>query len=262
MPESMRKQLLEVLGYRDLVVELVKRELKVRYRRSTMGFVWTMLQPLMMMAVLHVAFSTAFRFDVANYPVYVLAGVLFWNFFSQGIVTSMNSLRGNAGLIQKLPVPIAVFPLATVLAGVANLVFAMVPLVGLLVATGHPLRPSLLFLPVAILLAALFTLGAGLLLAPLAVFFYDVVELVTVAMTALMFLTPIMYPMSIVPEKWRWVVRYNPVRSVLEVFRDPIFYGKVPPFEHIAVAVTVALAALLIGVVAFRRGRHRISYYV
>ena len=258
----MRPRLLGVLDYRDLVVELVKRELKVRYRRSAMGFVWTMLQPLMMMAVLHIAFSTAFRFNVANYPVYVLSGVLFWNFFSQGIVTSMNSLRGNAGLIQKLPVPIAVFPLATVIAGLVNLVFALVPLLGVLVVTGHPLHASLLFLPVAILIAGVFTLGAGLLLAPLSVFFYDVVEMVGGVMTALMFLTPVMYPMQIVPEKWRWVVRYNPVRSILEIFRDPLFYGKVPPIEHITVAVGVSLIAFVVGVLAFRRARHRINYFV
>lgn len=258
----MTRNLLALLDYRDLVVELVRRELRVRYRRSAMGFVWTMLQPLMMMAVLHVAFSTAFRFDVANYPVYVLSGVLFWNFFSQGIVTSMNCLRGNAGLIQKLPVPIAVFPLATVVAGVVNLLLALIPLLLVLVVTGHPLEPSLFFLPVAILIAAAFTLGAGLLLAPLSVFFYDVVELVGVVMTALMFLTPIMYPMSIVPEKWRWVVRYNPVRSILEIFRDPLFYGKVPPLAHVAVAVSVSVVALAIGIFAFRRASHRITYFI
>ncbi|MGH9362967.1 MAG: ABC transporter permease [Thermoanaerobaculia bacterium] len=251
-----------LLHYRDLVGALVARELKVRYRRSTIGFVWTMLQPLLMMLVLQLVFSALFRFDLPNYPVYALAGILFWNFFSQSILSSMNSLRGNAQLLQKLPVPKAVFPLATVISGVINLGFALVPLFGMLIVTGHPLRPALLFLPVAVLLAALFTLGAGLLLSPLAVFFHDVVELVGVVLTLLMYLTPIFYPKEIVPESLRWLVRFNPVRSILEVFRDPIYQGEVPPLTHLSVAVAIALLALAVGILAFRRSSDRIPFYV
>jgi len=248
--------------YRDLVGTLIVRELTVRYKRSTIGFVWTMLQPMLTMVVLHIVFSTMFRFQLDNYPVYVLAGVLFWNFFSQSIISSMNSLRGNAGLLKKLPVPHAVFPLATVAAGVVNLVLAMIPLFVVLVVTGHPLTPALLFLPVSIAIATLFTLGAGLLLSPLAVFFYDVVEVVGVLMMLGMYATPIFYPMSIVPERFRWLVRFNPVRSILEEFLDPIFYSKVPPLSHLAVATTVAVLVFLIGVWSFRRSTDRIPFYV
>jgi ABC-type polysaccharide/polyol phosphate export permease len=252
----------QIFRYRDLVLTLVARELKVRYRRSTIGFVWTMLQPLLMMLVFYLVFSKLFRFDLPNYPIYALAGILFWNFFSQSIVASMNSLRGNAQLLQKLPVPKAVFPLATVISGVVNLVFALVPMVLILLWRQHGLPWSLLFLPVSILLAALFTLGAGLLLSPLAVFFSDVVELVGVLLTALMYLTPIFYPMQILPENVRWIVRYNPVRSILEVFRDPIHYGKIPPLEHLAVCVGIAALALAAGAFAFRRNSDRIPFYV
>jgi ABC-type polysaccharide/polyol phosphate export permease len=251
-----------VFPYRDLVWELVKRELRVRYRRSIIGFTWTMLQPLMMMLVLQVAFSSIFRFDVVNFPVYVLSGLLFWNFFSQSIVTSMNSLRANSRLIQKLPVPKSVFPLSVVLSGLINLVLAMVPLFVILVLTGHPLEPALLFLPVSILIAGLFTLGAGLLLAPLSAFFYDVVELVGVGLQLIMFLTPIMYPMAIVPERFRWIVRFNPVRSILEVFRDPIYHAKVPPLSHLTVALGLALLLLVLGIVAFRRTSRKINLYL
>jgi ABC-2 type transport system permease protein len=248
--------------YWDLTWELVQRELRVRYRRSVIGFTWTMLQPLLMMGVMHIAFSTIFRFNVDNYPVYVLAGLLFWNFFSQSIVTSMNSLRANGGLIQKLPVPKSVFPLSVVISGVINLCTALLPLLGLLIATGHPLRPAMLFLPVSIAIAALFTLGAGLLLAPLAVFFHDVVELIGVILQIVLFLTPIMYPMAIVPERWHWIIRFNPVRSILEVFRDPIYYGKIPPASHLTVAVLLALALFAIGAFAFSRTSRRITLYL
>ena len=246
----------------DLIRALVARDLKVRYRRSLLGFFWTMLQPLMTMAVLHVVFSTVFRFDVPNYPVYVLAGILFWNFFSQSITASMNSLQGNSGLLQKVAVPPAVFPIATVISGVVNLLLAMIPLFAILIVTGHPLRPALFFLPISILIATIFTLGAGLLLSPLAVFFSDVIELVGVVMTLLMYLTPIFYPIKIVPPNLLWMVRFNPARSILEVFRDPIFHGKIPPATHLGVAVTIAFGVLLLGIWSFRRSADRIPYYV
>lgn len=251
-----------ILEYRDLIFALVGRDLKVRYRRSVIGFLWTMLQPLLTMLVLEMVFSAIFRFNVSNYPVYALSGILFWSYFSQTIVASMNSLKGNAALLKKLPVPREVFPLATVISGAINLVLALIPLLGLLVVTGHPLRPSLFFLPVSIFLAVLLTLGAGLLLSPLAVFFHDVVELVGLLLTLLMYLTPVFYPMSIVPDRWRWVVRFNPVRSVLEVFRDPIYLGKVPPLSHLTVAAVVAVGAVVIGAFAFRRSSSRIPFFI
>lgn len=254
--------MIEAFRYRDLIRALVIRDLKVRYRRSAIGFLWTMLQPLLTMLVLTLVFSAIFRFEIANYPVYALAGIMFWNFFSQSITSSMNSLRGNAQLLTKLPVPKAVFPLATVIAGVINLLFALVPLFAILLLTGHPIRPAFLFLPAAVLLAALFTLGAGLLLSPMAVFFYDTIEMIGVLMTLLMYMTPVFYPMDIVPERYLWAVRFNPIRSVLEVFRDPIYYGKIPPLSHLTVALIVTAAALLIGVVAFRRSSDRIPFYV
>lgn len=254
--------MLRLLDYRDLIAALVARDLKVRYRRSAIGFLWTMLQPLLMMLVFQVVFSALFRFDIQNYPVYAFAGILFWNFFSQSILASMNSLKGNAQLLQKLPVPKAVFPLATVISGLINLGFALVPLLGLLIVTGHRLSPALLFLPVAILLAAVFTLGAGLLLSPLAVFFHDVVEIIGVLLTVVMYLTPIFYPLAIVPERLRFLVRFNPVRSILEVFRDPIYFGKIPPLSHLLVCVVVTAGALAVGALVFRRASDRIPFYI
>lgn len=251
-----------VFLYRDLVRALVVRDLKVRYRRSSIGFLWTMLQPLLTMLVLTAVFSALFRFELPNYHVYALVGIMFWNFFSQSITSSMNSLRGNAHLITKLPVPTAVFPLASVIAGVVNLLLAMVPLFLLLIVTGQPIRPAVLFIPIAILIAALFTLGAGLLLSPLAVLFYDTIELVGVLLTLFMYLTPVFYPIAIVPERFQWVVRFNPIRSVLEVFRDPIYLGKIPPVSHLTVAVTVAFLALVVGVAAFAKSTDRIPYYL
>jgi ABC-type polysaccharide/polyol phosphate export permease len=254
--------MIQLLRYRDLVWYMVVRDLKVRYRRSTIGFLWTMLQPLLTMAVLAVVFSAIFRFEIRNFPVYALSGILFWNFFSQSIVTAMNSLRANSGLLVRLPIPKVVFPVAAVASGLLNLAFALVPLLAILLATGHALRPALLFLPVSIALVAAFTLGAGLLLSPLAAFFSDVVELVGVLMMLAFYLTPVFYPKDIIPADYLWLVRFNPLRSLLEVFRDPIYFGKIPPVSHLAVTLGITALALLIGVIAFRKSSDRIAFYL
>ena len=257
-----------VYRYRDLILTLVERDLKVRYRRSVIGFLWSMLQPLLMMMVLHFVFSSIFVLElkgtgIRNYPVFVLSGILFWNFFQQSIVTSMNSLKANAHILQKLPVPMAVFPIANVLSGLVHLLLALIPLFGLLIYHGHALGPQLLFLPVAILIATVFTLGAGLLLAPLAVFFTDVVELVNVLLMLMFYLTPIIYPKSIVEgHAFYWVIRFNPIRSILEVFRDPIHLSKIPPLSHLSVSVGIAILALVLGAWAFHKTSDRIPFYI
>lgn len=255
---------MKLLDYRDLISILVARDLKVRYRRSSIGFLWTMLQPLMMLMVLHFVFAVLFQArGLENYTVYALSGILFWNFFSQSIVSSMNSLRANANILQKLPVPLVVFPLATVISGVINLVLAMLPMFAIMWATDHAITSSVLFLPVSMLLAATFTLGVGLLLAPLAVFFTDTVELVAVLLTLLYFLNPVIYPMSLIEGRsFSWVVRFSPIRSVLEVFRDPIYFHKIPPWTHLSLAALSAAAALMVGVFVFRRSVDRIPFYL
>lgn len=256
--------ILELFRYRDLIVSLVARDLKLRYRRSMLGFAWTMLQPLMMMLVLHLVFSKLMRFEgVRNYSVYALSGIMFYNFFSQSILASMNSLRSNAYVLQKVPVPLAIFPITAVFSGVINFCLALVPLLGIVIATGHQVGWSLLFLPISILIAATFTLGAGLLLSPLAVFFNDVVEMVGVSLTLFYFLTPVFWPLSLAEgNEHFWIVRYNPIRSILEVFRDPIYYGKIPPLSHLSVSVLIAVVLLAIGLLAFRKSADRIPFYV
>lgn len=245
----------------DLILVLVSRELKVRYRGSFLGLFWSLLQPLLMASIMHVVFSNIFRFQVNNYPVYALTGILFWNFFSQSVTGAMNSLKGNAELIQKTTVPHVVFPIASVVSGVVHFLFALGPLLLVFLVTGHRFTPALAFLPIAILIAAAFTLGAGLILSPLAVFFSDVIEFVSVLLVMLMYLTPTFYPMSIVPDRFLWLVRYNPLRSILETLRDPIYFGKVPPLQHVALATTITVLVLCVGLLIYRRSASRIAFF-
>ena len=254
--------LAELVAHRDLIRELVVRALKVRYRRSAIGFLWTMLHPLIMMLVLSLVFSQVFRAQVPNYALYALTGIVFWQFFSQTVTSCLHSLRGNARLLTKLPIPTAVFPIATVLSGLLNLLFALVPLLGIAIATGHPPTAAIVFLPVGIALAGLIALGAGLLLAPLSVIFSDTIEVVTILLTLLMYLTPVIYPSAIVPAHLQWAVRLNPLASALQVFRAPIVDHQAPALPELAVTTAFALGLLAIGTWSFAVSSRRLALHL
>lgn len=255
-------ELLELLGYKELLNNLVARDLKVRYKRSVLGFFWTMLNPLMMMIVFTAVFSGFFRFSVANFVIYFLSAYLPWTFFAQSTVASMTSILRSGSLIKKIYVPKAIFVLATITSGLVNLLFAMVPLLVIMLVTQQRVGFSLLFLPIPVILTALFTLGLSLLLSAVAVFFYDVIEMYQVILTAWMYLTPIFYPLNIVPPQYHVFIRLNPMYYLVECFRTPIFTGSLPPTEYLAYGGLAALAVLIVGWWFFSRSADRFAYYV
>jgi ABC-type polysaccharide/polyol phosphate export permease len=244
----------------SLVAALAARELKVRYRRSVLGWLWSVLHPFLLMLVFLLVFSQVFRFDVADYPTYAFAGLLCWNFIQQGIIGAMYCLRVQAPFVARLPVPLAVFPAAVVLAGLVNMVLALAPLVVLMTVTGRPPAVQFPLVVVGILAATAFTLGLALLLAPLAVAYSDVIELASVGLTVLMYLTPVFYPADIVPEKLRWALSANPVAWILQVFRDPVYAGDSPPMLATVVALGSGALALCVGAWSFHRRAARIPF--
>ena len=246
----------------DLVRVLAARELKVRYRRSSLGWLWSVLHPLLLMLVFHLVFSEVFRFDVPSYPVYALAGLLCWNFVQQGIVSSMHCLRVQSAFVTKLPVARMVFPAAVVMAGAANLLLALAPLVVLMFVTGRPPTAAFPLLAAGLIIATAFTLGIAMLLAPLAVMYSDVMEIVSVGLTLVMYLTPVFYPMEIVPPHLRWALLANPMTWILRVFRDPIYAGQAPPIEALAIAGAWAAVSLLAGIAWFRHTDARIPFEI
>ncbi|MBI3998904.1 MAG: ABC transporter permease, partial [Armatimonadetes bacterium] len=199
----MIEELVEAARYRDLIRQLVRRDVLTRYKRSVVGVAWTMLSPLGMMVVLTVAFSSLFQTTRA-FPVYLLTGLISWNFFSQTTTAAMMGLVWGGALIHRIYIPRTVFAISAVGAGLVNLVMALVPLAAVMVAIGVPIGPAALFLPVSILLLAMFALGVGLLVSTLAVYFPDVAEMYQVGLLAWMYLTPIIYPEEIIPEAYRW----------------------------------------------------------
>ncbi len=256
---SLVASLQEVLAYRDLLWLLVGTNIKTRYKRSLLGVAWTFLNPLATAIVMTVAFSAIFRFSMQHYAVYVLSGLLFWTFFQQSSSQSMSSLVWGAGLLKKVYVPAAVFPMSAVGTGLVNLLLSLPPLFLIMFVLGHDFSPALLFLPVPVILVTAFTLGLGLLMASYAVYFSDVVEMFGVVLRIWFYLTPVMYPEKILPAKVLPVVRLNPVYNLVVCWRDPIFNGSLPPLSALLQAGAWSAGMLLLGWWVFTRRSHEFS---
>ena len=252
----------ELVHYHDLLLSLVRRDLTVRYKRSALGFLWTMLNPLLTMLVMAVVFSTAFRFPVEHYPVYLLSGLLLWNFFSQSTTIAIDSLVWGGGLIHKIYVPKAAFVISPVLVGLVNLLLALVPLALIMFATGASFSWALLYLPVAILLALIFALGVGLFMSALAVFFVDIVDIYRVVLTILTYLTPIFYPENVVPPQYVSFYHMNPMYYFVELFRIPVYLGRIPEGYLTARAALLAIGAFILGWWFFTRKEDEFAYRV
>jgi ABC-type polysaccharide/polyol phosphate export permease len=201
----------ELWRYRSLIRNLVSRDLKVRYKRSALGFVWVTLNPLLTTIVLSIAFSFLFGATQPNYPVFVLGGLIIWNLFAQGSVAAMSNLIGNGGTLRRMYIPPSVFVVSAVGSALVNLFFTVIPLLLIALALKAPLSLTWLYVLVACVQVTLFTLGIGLIISTMVVFFNDVYEMYLVLLTAFNYLTPVFYPISILPPWLQRLELYNPM---------------------------------------------------
>lgn len=252
----------EVFLYRSLLRDLVARDLKVRYKRSALGILWTMLNPLFLMVIFTIVFSEIMRVTVEHFTVYFLSAFVLWNFFAQATSWSTNCLLSYAPLIKKIYVPRSIFVLATVLAGTVNLLISLVPLAFIMLCVGHPFSLTLIFLPIPIVLATVFSLGLSLALAPLCVMFADIVQIYQVVLTAWMYVTPILYPLTALPLRYRPLILANPMTHLVEAFRTPIYQGSIPSAHVLIAATASAFGTLVIGWLVFEHYSDRVAYYV
>ena len=261
-PSPFTDELVQLFRYRDLVRELVSRDIKARYKRSALGLGWTMLHPLLSMMVLTLVFSNVFRFSVDNYAVYILCGLVLWNFFSTTTTHAMTQMTWGGGLLSRIYLPKAVFAASSIGTGLVNLALALVPLLVIAVLSGVSLHWSLLVLPGAVALTAMFALGVGLLLSALGVYYTDVINMYEIILTLWMYLTPIIYPIEILPSGVRAVVELNPMYYFLELFRAPIYAGVVPPGDVWLKALLLATGMMILGWWYFTRKADEFAYRV
>jgi len=240
------EELLEVWHYRDLVYQLARRDIVARYKRSVLGVAWTMLNPLGMMIVLTIVFSQVFR-AVEGYPAYVLSGLIAWLFFAQTTSAIIHSLVWGGEFFRRIYVPRSAFAISAIGTGLVNICLSLVPLIGVMLVIGVPIRATLLLIPLPIVILAFFALGFGLLIASIAIYFPDVVEMYNVILMAWMYFTPILYPLEILPDRVQVLMRFNPMFSIIRLFRLPIYEGKIPTFVEILPALSFTLVAFILG---------------
>jgi ABC-type polysaccharide/polyol phosphate export permease len=253
-------ELADLWRYRSLVVELMIRDIKVRYKRSVLGVAWTMLTPLLNMVALTLVFSFLFRQQISNYKVYYLTGSIYWSFFSTG-TSYAASLTVDAGEMSKrIFVPRSVFVVSALGVGLVNLFLSFVPLLFIVLVTGFKLKASWMFLPVSVVLVSSFTIGLGFIVFTLASRFMDIREMYSVFVNTWFFITPIVYAPAIVPPKYRMALWFNPHYYLLQTFRDPLYNGYLPSTRVLAGSVVMALAFLIGGWSYYCRNIQKFSF--
>lgn len=257
-----KEELLQLLQYKDLLINLVFRDLTVRYKRSVLGFCWTMVNPLINTIVFTIVFSTIFQFGVKDFIVYFLSGYQLWILFSQSTILSSRCILVNGPLLKKVYLPKTIFVVSIMLSELVNFSFAMLPLLAIVVIIGKGLSLALLFLPIPLIIMIFFTLGVSFILAAVTVFFHDIMDIYQLLLMPWMYLTPIIYPVEIVPAKYLYILKINPMYYIIDCFRAPIYLGHLPDPLNVLWAGLSAGVVFIAGVVLFTKLSDDFIYYI
>ena len=258
----MTELLLDIFRYRELIWALAMKELKIRYKRSVLGFLWALLNPMLLMLVLTVVFSTLMAQSISHYAIFLLSVLIPWTFFSQSVSYAVDSIVGNGDLLKKVRVPKLVFPVAAVVSNMINLLLSLIPLLLIVIAMRHPLHIEWLYLPIPMLALILFTLGTSFFFAAVNVYYRDVAHIVQVILQVWFYVTPILYDRNFFPEQYRWVFKLNPIIFSLNGFRLSVYYGMLPTIESFVASFIAGFLALAIGYSVFRQNQDNFVFYV
>jgi len=248
--------------FKYLLVQMVKRDFVARYRKSVLGVLWSLLNPLLTMLVMTMVFSYVFRREIEHFPAYLLSGLILYNFFNESTTRAMSSIIENEGIIKKVYVPKYVFPLSRVTSSLVNLLFSFLAFLLVFTVTGVPFKWTMLLLPIPMIYTFIFSLGVAMFMSSLSVFFRDLTYLYGVLLTLWFYLTPIIYPADIIPD---WVLPYyglNPLFHFVTYFRSLALTGVVPDLWSNMVCIGFALASLCIGIYVFMAKQDRYILYL
>lgn len=263
-------------NYKHLLGNLVRRDIKVKYRRSVLGVLWSFLSPLLTMLVMWFVFRSLFRNvnltegaqvvastgQLPDFAVYLLSGQLIFNFFSEATTLAMEAILGNAPLIKKVYVPKYIFPLEKVVFALVNTMFSMLALALIIAIVGAPVSLLALLSPFAVALTFGFNLGVGIILSALVVFFRDIKHFYSVIVLALTYMTPIFYSESILDPVVSQVVHFNPMYWYVKLFRDLVVYGVAPEIRTWLVCVAGALVSIAVGLLIFRKTQDKFILHI
>jgi len=249
-------------NYLPLLKELVKRDLKVKYRRSILGYLWSLLNPLLMMCVLSFVFSTMFESTIPNFPLYLICGQTLWAFFSESTSMAMFGVIHNSTLIKKVYVPQMIFPLSRVLTSFVTMSFSLIAIVIVMLFTRSTFYWTVLLFWVPLLFLFVFCCGIGTALSALSVFFRDITHLYGVVTLAWMYATPIFYDASVLPDNVRNVLSWNPMHYYILFFRELILNGTIPTWDIWVICIGCSLAVLGLGLAVFHKLQKRFILYI
>jgi len=252
----------ETYRYRELIWALALKELKIRYKRSVLGFLWALLNPALLMLVLTLVFSTVLRFPIPHYAIFLLSVLLPWTFFSQSLSYAVESVVGNGDLIKKIRVAKLVFPMAAIVSNLINLGLSLIPLAVLVLLMRHPFYWTWLYLPVPLLALTIFTMGMSFFFAVANVYYRDVSHILQIVLSAWFYVTPIIYSLDFIPAKYQWIFKLNPIIYVINGFRLSVYYGMLPKAPSIIASFACAFISLFIGFAIFRKYQDTFVFYV
>lgn len=256
----MWNSLKQLFAYRALIRHMVVLELKSRYRGSMLGFLWTLLNPLLLMLVMWAVFSRYARIKEENYALFILCALMVWQFFSQTATRALNSIISNRNLIQKIYLPKSVFPTAIVSSNVVNLLFSLLAYALIAVCVYRIPITAVLLIPVLLMLYVL-TLGVALLLSTLNVFFRDFTHLIPSILRAMFYLTPIFYKPDMFGPFAHMLLRLNPLYYPVVATRDVLYYGHLPAMDIWQMGFVIALIIFVVGMSAFAALEEKFVYY-
>ena len=248
--------------YTPLIRELVGRDLKVKYRRSFLGYIWSILNPLLMMLLQSLIFSFMFRNNIPNFPLYLICGNTLFTFFNESTSMGMNSIIQNAALIKKVYIPKYIFPLSRVFSCFVTLLFSLVAIVLVMVVTRSPFYWTILLFWVPLLFLFIFCCGMALLLSALTVYFRDMQHLYSVLVMGWMYATPLFYPIEALPPAVIPLMKLNPLYHYVNMFRNLVMYGNIPGPNTWFACIASAAVMLGIGLWAFRKLQKNFILYI
>ena len=256
-------RLKDLFRYKDLLKHLVMRDVKLKYRRSVLGYLWSVLDPLFTMIVMTIVFSAMFSRNIDNFPVYLFCGQLLFNFMKNATSQAMYSINTNGALIKKAYVPKYIFTLSKLISTLIDLLFNVVALSIVMLFTGAAFSWSNLLFPIVLVQLFVFNLGLGLFLAQANVFFKDVQYIYNAVMMAWMYLTPIFYPIESLPDVVRWCITHlNPMYYYVKQFRDIFYSGTLPQGGYVLAGCAAALVMLVFGMGTFLKNQDRFILHI
>lgn len=248
--------------YRYLLWEFVKKDIKLKYRNSVLGIIWSMLNPLLIMLVLTFLFSTLFKNKIPNFPVYCLSGRLIYDFFAQSTNQCMNSITGKSSLIKKIYVPKYLYPLSRVISSFIIFLISLLPLIGIMIFTKVKVTKIILLSFYPLVCLFFICLGIGLILATINVFFRDMQHLYSVVLMIIMYASAIFYSADIINPKYVAILNLNPIFPVIKVFRDCVLYGKITAVKSWVLCPIYAVILLIIGVIVFYKKQDKFILHI